>query len=56
MIKYGDIEYFTLLDLQDNLQSRRYDKLDLSMLDKLRNEIDLKIRRIELEHTNNHEK
>ncbi len=56
MIKYGDIEYFTLLDLQDNLRSRRYDKLDLSMLDKLRNEIDIKIKRIELKAKEEHEK
>ena len=55
MIKFGDIEYFTLLDLRDNLQSRRYDKLDLFNLDKLRNEIELKIRRIELKAKENEE-
>jgi hypothetical protein len=48
MIKFGSIEYFRLLDFRDRLRNRGYDKLDLFNLDKLRNEIDIKIMRIEL--------
>ena len=52
MIKFGDIEYFSLLDLQDKLRARSYDKLDLIVLDKLRTEIEIKIQQIEYEHKN----
>jgi hypothetical protein len=50
MIKFGDIEYFTLLELQSKLIYRGYDKLDLLTLDKLRNEVEMKIRAIHLKH------
>lgn len=46
MIKYGSIEYFTLEGLRDKLRDRHYDKLDLQYLDKLKMEIDLKIKAI----------
>lgn len=42
-IKFGDIEYFELLRLQDELKFLRYDRLGLSNLDKLRYEISVKI-------------
>jgi hypothetical protein len=45
-IKYGDIEYFTLLHFRDSISSKRYDKLDLVNLDKLRHEVHLKIEAI----------
>lgn len=48
-MKYGDIEYFTLLDLQDKLKYMQYDKLGLSNLDKLRTEIHIKVEGIHLE-------
>lgn len=51
-IKYGDIEYFTLEGLRDKLRAWKYDKLDLEYLDKLRMEIDIKIRAIHNEYTN----
>lgn len=50
MIKFGDIEYFTLLDLRDKLKYYQYNKLDLVNLDKLRLEVDMKIDAIHLEH------
>lgn len=49
MIKYGSIEYFGLLTFQDKLRDRGLDKLDLVNLDKLRCEIDIKVKAIELE-------
>ncbi len=45
-IKFGDIEYFTLLELRDKLMYRGYDRLDLLTLDRLRNEVDIKILQI----------
>jgi predicted nucleotidyltransferase len=45
-IKYGDIEYFTLVDLSDKLKNIHYNKLDLVNLDKLKLEIDMKIQKI----------
>ncbi len=50
MIKFGDIAYFTLLDLQDKLRYRDYGKLGLDNLDSLRKEIDDKVKQIHLEH------
>ena len=50
MIKYGDIEYFSLLNLQDKLKAWSYTNLDLQYLDKLRMEIDIKIKAIHEEH------
>jgi hypothetical protein len=50
MIKYGDIEYFTLLDLRDKLKYFQYDKLDLFNLDRLRSEVEIKIEAIHLEN------
>jgi predicted nucleotidyltransferase len=47
MIKFGDIEYFELLGLRDKLKNFNYDRLDLVSLDKLRNEIEIKIRQID---------
>lgn len=49
MIKFGSIEYFTLLDLQSKLKYRAYDKLDLEQLNRLRYEVEVKIKSIELE-------
>jgi len=49
MIKFGDINYFTLINLQDKLKYVAYDKLDLNYLDKLRMEVDIKVEQIHLE-------
>ena len=49
-IKFGDIEYLTLLRLQDQLACRSFNKLDLLCLDKLKTEIHIKIEAIHLEH------
>lgn len=49
-INFGDIEYFTLLDLNDKLKYYQYDKLDLLNLDKLRAEVERKIEAIHFEH------
>lgn len=43
MIKYGDIEYFALLELNDRLKDRMLNRLDLVNVDRLRNEVELKI-------------
>lgn len=50
MIRYGDIEYFTLLELNDKLKYRSYDRLDLLYLDRLRNEVESKINEINSEY------
>lgn len=50
MIKYGSIEYFTLLELQDTLKSPKYSKLDLITLMKLRTEIAIKLGAIHDKH------
>lgn len=50
MIKYGDVLYFRLLDFRDKINYTGLDKLDLLMLDKLRSEVDINIRAIELAH------
>jgi predicted nucleotidyltransferase len=50
-IKYGSIEYFTLLDLEDKLKSWKYNKLDLLTLDTLRAEVEMKIKAINYENT-----
>lgn len=50
-IKYGSIEYFALLNLQDRLKLWSYDKLNLVYLDKLRAEIDMKMKAINFEYT-----
>lgn len=42
-IKFGDIEYFQLLSLQDYLKARHLDRLDLLCIDKLRYEVGIKI-------------
>ena len=55
-IKVGDIEYFTLLELQDKLRYFGYNKLDLEYLDKLRAELEIKIESINLEHNLNRKK
>lgn len=49
-IKYGDIKYFQLLRLQDQLKSRSFQSLDLVNYDKLRNEVDMKVDSINYEH------
>lgn len=41
-IKFGDIEHFTLLDLQDFLNKRSLNKLGLEKLDALRYEVSVK--------------
>lgn len=43
-IKFGSIEYFELLSFRDKLKSRHLDKLDLLSLDRLRNEVAVKIK------------
>lgn len=43
MIKYGDIEYFALLELNDRLKDRMLNRLDLVNVDRLRNEVEMKI-------------
>lgn len=43
MIKYGDIEYFALLELNYRLKDRMLNRLDLVNIDRLRNEVELKI-------------
>lgn len=43
MIKYGDIEYFALLELNDRLKDRMLNRLDLVNIDRLRNEVEIKI-------------
>jgi len=55
MIKFGDTEYFTLLDLRDKLKYQAYSKLDLINLDKLYNEIIIKIAQIEYQYNNDKE-
>lgn len=45
-IKFGDIKYFTLLRLQDQLKSRDFERLGLSSYEKLRFEVDMKIEQI----------
>lgn len=50
-IKYGSIEYFTLLDLQDKLKYWDYKRLGLLTLDTLITEVDMKRKAIELAHT-----
>lgn len=55
-IKFGDIEYFTLLDLQQKLKRWDYDRLDLLSLDKLRLEVEIKIKQINLEEDKRREK
>jgi len=42
-IKYGDVEYFELVELRERLSYFRYDRLDLISLDRLRSELDFKI-------------
>ena len=48
MIEFGSVEYFTLLRLRDLLCQRQYDNLDLKCLDTQKNELDIKIKKIEL--------
>lgn len=55
-IKYGSVEYFTLLDLNERLQAWKYDKLDLLNLDKLRSEVEMKIAKITAIHQEAKEK
>lgn len=50
MIKYGTVEYFELLNLQDKLKAWKWDKLDLLNLDKLRIEVDMKVKAINQVH------
>jgi hypothetical protein len=49
MIKFGDIDYFVLLDLQTKLKAWKYNKLGLLTLDKLRLEVDSLVEAIHLE-------
>ena len=51
-IKYGSTQYFGLLDFQDKINYRGYEKFDLVTLDKLRAEVEIKIKAINLEHKN----
>lgn len=56
MIKYGDFEYFILLDLNDKLKARDYNKLDLITLDKLRYEVEIKIAQIHAQYKQENKK
>jgi hypothetical protein len=49
-IKYGTVEYFTLEGLGDKLRAYSLDKLDLQYLDRLRMEVDMKIKAIQMEY------
>jgi hypothetical protein len=44
MIKYGSIEYFKLLELKSNISGYGIDKLDLENMNKLRLEVDIKLK------------
>lgn len=50
-IKFGSVEYFELLSLQDKLRGWRYDKLDLEYLDKLRHEVNIRVKAAQMEYT-----
>lgn len=50
-IKFGSVEYFELLSLQDKLRGWRYDKLNLEYLVKLRDEVNTRVRSAQLEYT-----
>lgn len=49
MVKYGSIEYFELLGFSNKLKNRHLDKLDLVNLDRLRDEVIMKIEAIKLQ-------
>lgn len=51
-IKVGDIKYFTLLRLNQQLSSRDFAKLDLKFFDSLQAEVGIKILQIENEAKN----
>lgn len=48
-IKFGDIKYYTLLNLRDKINSRSFRDVDLISLDKLKIELEIKIKAIETE-------
>lgn len=48
MIEFGSTQYFGLLDFQDKLRCRSFDKFGLESLDKLRYEVHIKIKSIEM--------
>lgn len=48
-IKFGDIKYYTMLNLRDKINSRSFNGLDLVNLEKLKIELELKIKSIETE-------
>lgn len=50
-IKFGSTEYFELIALQDQLKSRSFDKLGLINLERLRFEVDMGIKKIDLLET-----
>jgi hypothetical protein len=50
MIKYGSIEYFSLLELYNSIKGWKYDKFGLENLDKLKLEIEIKIKASEHEY------
>ncbi len=50
MIKFASMEYFTLLKLQSELRAFDFDRLDLINLDRLRDEIDIKVESINRLH------
>ena len=55
-IKFGDTEYFTLLNLNDKLKFRDYERLGLENLDKLRADVEMKIEAIHLVYNQEREK
>lgn len=45
-IKFGDIKYFTLLSLQDQLRRFDFNRLPLNTFDKLKLEVDMAVEKI----------
>lgn len=52
MIKYGSMEYFRLLELKRDISGFGVDKLGLENIDKLRMEVDIKLKASENEYHN----
>ena len=54
VIQFGSIEYFELLNFRDKLMNRHLDRLDLLQLDRLRNEVEIKVLSIHEKHKQDH--
>lgn len=55
-IEYGSIEYFELLSLEQYLNGYRLDLLDLENLDRLRAEVERKIKAANMLHNERNKK